>query len=44
MEWVVETVLPLEVRKLASVIEEKNAALTLLTDELQVQINPINRK
>ena len=35
MEWVVETVLPQEVRKLTLAIEEKNAALALLTDDLQ---------
>ena len=34
MEWAVETVLPREVRKLASVIEEKDAALALLNDDL----------
>ena len=34
MEWVVETVLPREVRKLAPAIEEKNAALALLSDDL----------
>ena len=34
MEWVVETVLPREVRKLASVIEEKDAVLALLNDDL----------
>ena len=35
MEWVVETVLLWEVWKLISVIEEIDAALTLLTDDLQ---------
>ena len=35
MEWVVETVLPRKVQKLASAIEEKYAALALLTDDLQ---------
>ena len=35
MEYVVETVLPGEVRKLASVIKEKDAALALLSDDLQ---------
>ena len=35
MEWVVETVLPREVRKLASAIEEKDAALALLNDDLK---------
>ena len=30
-----ETVLPREVRKLTSAIEEKDAALALLTDDLQ---------
>ena len=33
--WAVETVLPREVRKLASVIEEKDAALALLNDDLK---------
>ena len=41
MEWVVETVLPREVRKLASVIKEKDAALALLTDDLQGRDNRI---
>ena len=35
MECVVETVLPWEVRKLTSVIEEKGTTVTLLTDDLQ---------
>ena len=35
MEWAVETVLPQEVRKLALVIEEKDAALALLNDDLE---------
>ena len=35
MECIVEAVLPREVRKLASAIEEKDAALALLTDDLQ---------
>ena len=34
MEWAVETDLPREVRKLASVIEEKDAVLALLNDDL----------
>ena len=34
VEWAVETVLPREVRKLASVIEDKDAALALLHDDL----------
>ena len=41
MEWVVETVLPREVRKLTSAIEEKDAALALLTDDLQYRDNQI---
>ena len=41
MEWAVETVLPREVRKLASVIEEKDAALALLNDDLQERDNRI---
>ena len=35
MESVVETVLPREVRKLASAIEEKDTTITLLTDDLR---------
>ena len=35
MECTVETVLPTEVRKLASAIEEKDAALAMPTDDLQ---------
>ena len=35
MEWVAETVLPQKVRKLASVIEEKDAALALFNYNLQ---------
>ena len=34
MKWVVETVLPREVQKVASAIQEKDAALALLTDDL----------
>ena len=34
IEWTVETVLPRDVRKLASLIEEKDAALALLNDDL----------
>ena len=41
MEWVVETVLPQEVRKLTSAIEEKDTALALLTDDLQNRDNQI---
>ena len=41
MEWVVKTVLPREVRKLASVIEEKNAALALLAEDLEDRDNQI---
>ena len=41
MEWAVQTVLPREVRKLQSVIEEKDAALALLTDNLQDRDNQI---
>ena len=33
MEWVVETVLPREARKLTSVIEEKDTTITLFTDD-----------
>ena len=33
LEWAVETVLPREARKLASAIEEKDAALALINDE-----------
>ena len=35
MEWTAETGLPQEIRRLASVIEEKDAALALLNDDLQ---------
>ena len=35
MEWVVETVLPREVRKLASTIEEKDTKIIYLTDDLR---------
>ena len=35
MEWVVETVLPQEVRKLASTIEEKDTKIIYLTDDLR---------
>ena len=35
MEWVVETVLPREVRKLASTIEGKDAVIVLVNDDLQ---------
>ena len=41
IEWVVETVLPRVVRKLTSAIEEKDSALTLLTDDLQDRDNQI---
>ena len=41
MEWVLETVLPPEVRKLASVIEGKDAVITLLNDDLQGPDNQI---
>ena len=41
IEWVVETILPQEVRKLASAIEEKNAALALLNDVLRDRENQI---
>ena len=36
MEWAVETVLPREVRKLATVIEEKDAVLTHRDNQIQV--------
>ena len=35
MEWVVETVLPREVRKFASAIEEEDTTIILLTDDLR---------
>ena len=41
MEWVVETVLPREVRKLTSAMEEKDVALELLTDDPQDRDNQI---
>ena len=47
IEWVLETVLPREVRKLASVIEEKDAALTLLSDDLKtvkIKYKPFSMK
>ena len=34
MEWVVETVLSWEVRKLASTIDENDTTITLLSDDL----------
>ena len=43
MEWVVETVLPREVRKLALAIEEKETKITLLTDDLRT-LEFINEK
>ena len=33
LEWALETVLPRQARKLASAIEEKDAALALINDE-----------
>ena len=41
MEWVVETVLPREVRRLAVVLEEKDSALALLNDDLTERDNYI---
>ena len=41
MECIVETVLPREVRKLASTIEEKDAVITLINDDLQDRENRI---
>ena len=41
MEWVVETVLPREVLKLASTIEEKDAVIALINDDLQGRDNQI---
>ena len=41
MEWVVETVLPREVRKFTSAMEEKDVALELLTDDPQDRDNQI---
>ena len=35
MEWVVDTVLPREVQKLASTIEEKDSVIALMNDDLQ---------
>ena len=35
MEWAVETVLPREVRKLASTIKEKDVVIALMNDDLQ---------
>ena len=41
MEWVVETVLPGEVRKLASAAEEKDVTIALMNDDLQDRDNQI---
>ena len=41
MQWAVERVLPHKVLKLALVIEEKDAALALLNDDLQDRENQI---
>ena len=41
MEWAVDTVLLREIWKLASAIEEKDAALALLTDDVQSCDNQI---
>ena len=41
MEWVVETILPPEVQKLASTIEEKDAVIALMNDNLQGRDNQI---
>ena len=41
IEWVVETVLPREDRKLASTIEEKDAVVALMNDDLQDRDNQI---
>ena len=35
MEWVVETALPREVQKLTSAIEEKDAVIALMNDDLK---------
>ena len=41
MEWVAETFLLGEVRKLASAIEEKGAVITIMNDDLQYRDNQI---
>ena len=41
MEWVVETVFRREVLKLASTIEEKDALIALMNDDLQDRDNQI---
>ena len=41
MEWVVETILPQEVLKLASTIEEKDAVIVLMNYDLQDHGNQI---
>ena len=41
MEWVVKTVLPREVRKLTSAIEEKDSVIALMNDELQDHDNQL---
>ena len=39
LEWAVETVLPREVRKLTSAIDEKDSALVLINNDLQEREN-----
>ena len=41
MKWVVETALSREVRKLASVVEKKDAKIALIKDDLQDRDNQI---
>ena len=41
MEWVVKTVLPREVRKLTSAIEEKDSVIALMNDDIQDRDNQI---
>ena len=41
LEWVIETALVREIRKLASAIKEKDSAFTLLNNDLQEQDNRI---
>ena len=41
MELIVEIVLPREVKKLASTIEEKDAVIVLMNDDLQDRVNQI---
>ena len=41
MEWVAETVLPREVKKLASAVEKKDATIALMNSDLQDHDNQV---